>query len=382
MAPVGGSQLSCRVRPVRALPGPNGAGSEERAPERILRPLLVGAEAFPEHPGGLNRYVNDLVLALEESGAAPRAVVIGSGEPGADGIQAVPPGPLPSRLWSIRKRVRELAPAASLVDAHFALYAALPLFTHALRGRPLMVHFHGPWADESEAAGDRSRLRLAVKRRLEGTVYRRAEQTVVLSAAFKRLLVERYRVSPWKVQVAPPGVDLERFSPGDGAAAREGLDLPAQEPVAVTVRRLVPRMGLDVLITAWSQLPAGLLVIVGEGPDRPRLERLAEELGVGERVRFAGRVSEEELPDWYRAADVCVLPSLALEGFGLAALEALACGTPVVVSDVGGLPEAVRGLGDELVVPAGDSRALGARLDQAFSGAPALPDADTCRRHA
>jgi glycosyltransferase involved in cell wall biosynthesis len=337
----------------------------------VLRPLLVGAESFPEHPGGLNRYVHDLVEALSESGAEPRLVV-------ADD----PSSPLPARLWSVRRRVREQAPGSSLVDAHFALYAALPLLTGAFGGRAFMAHFHGPWADEAAAVGERSRLKLAAKRALEGAVYRRAERTVVLSSAFKRLLVERYGVSPWSVEVVPPAVDLERFTPGDARTAREALGLPEAGPVAVCIRRIVPRMGIDVLLRAWSGLESGLLVVVGEGPERARLERLADELGLGPRVRFAGKVADAELPDWYRAADVCVIPSLELEGFGLVALEALATGTPIVVSDAGGLPEAVRGLGDGLVVPRGDETALGTRLREALSGASPLPAPARCRAHA
>ena len=150
----------------------------------------------------------------------------------------------------------------------------------------------------------------------------------------------------------------------------------------VAVRRLVPRMGLDILIRVWSRLDRGTLVVVGDGPERRRLEALARELGVGDRVRFTGPVSEEELVAHYRAADLCVLPSLALEGFGLVVLEALACGTPVLASDAGGLPEALAGLSGDLVVPQGDEDALAARLERVLGDPSLLPDAGECRAHA
>src|SRR5205807_5699025 len=128
--------------------------------------------------------------------------------------------------------------------------------------------------------------------------------------------------------------------------------------VVAAVRRLVPRMGLDVLLDAWQALGSpGVLAIGGDGPLRPELEARGDES-----VRFLGRLSDDDLVALYSAADVTVVPSLALEGFGLVVLESLACGTPVVVSDAGGLPEAVAGLDASLVVPAGDAGVLAARL--------------------
>jgi len=109
---------------------------------------------------------------------------------------------------------------------------------------------------------------------------------------------------------------------------------------------------------------------------------LARELGVAPSVRFTGRVGDTELRDWYRAADVSIVPSLALEGFGLVVLEALACGTPVIVTDVGGLPEAVSGLDRGCVVPAADHAALALRLSTAQDRTAPLPDAERCREHA
>jgi glycosyltransferase involved in cell wall biosynthesis len=343
---------------------------------------LLGGEAFPDTPGGLNRYFDDLFRLLDEAGEQPRAVVVGPAAAPVPGTAVVERGALPSRLWRFSSQVRQMAAGAGVIDAHFALYAALPVLSNSLAGRPLVVHFHGPWAEESEAVGERSPARLLAKRRLESFVYRRARAVVVLSHAFKRLLVERYRISPWRVHVVAPAVDLERFQAGDPAAARSALGLPAAGFTALTVRRLVPRMGVDVALKAWSRLPEGLLVVAGEGPERPRLEDLARELGLAERVRFMGRVAEASLPDLYRAADVSLIPSRGLEGFGLVALEALACGTPVITSDAGGLPEAMAGLGPDLVVPSGDDQALESRLERARLDRSSLPSPEACRAHA
>jgi glycosyltransferase involved in cell wall biosynthesis len=275
--------------------------------------------------------------------------------------------------------------AADVVNAHFAFYALLPTLMSHLRGKPLVVHFHGPWAEESVAAGEASKVAIRIKAALEQIVYRGASELVVLSGAFKRFLVERYGVSPWAVSVVPPGVELERFVPGDRMEARAALGIEHSVWVAVAVRRLVPRMGLNVLLDAWTKanvpLENALLLLAGDGPERTALEEQADLLGLSRRVRFLGRISDAELLILYQAADVCVVPSLALEGFGLVVLEALASGTPVIATDVGGLPEALAGLDPSLIIPAGDPDALAVRLIAARSGSQPLPSRAACRHH-
>jgi glycosyltransferase involved in cell wall biosynthesis len=292
---------------------------------------------------------------------------------------------LPLRLWRFARAAGESREGTPVVDAHFALYAFFPVVLGRLRRLPLVVHFQGPWADESLSSGA-SRWTAGIKRRVEKVVYRRAREVVVLSGAFKRILVERYGVAPWRVHVIPPGVDLDHFRQGSMTAARAELGLPDPAWVVLSVRRLVARMGLDVLLRAWPLVSAGrnevVLVIAGDGPDRASLQAMADDLGISGSVRFVGQVSEEELLRCYQAADVCVVPSVTLEGFGLVVLEALACGTPVVGTDAGGLPEALSGLAPTLVVPAGDASSLARRLGAALDGTIPLPTRRRCRDHA
>jgi glycosyltransferase involved in cell wall biosynthesis len=348
-----------------------------------LSSLHLGMGWFPDDAGGLNRYLRELTEELSLS-APVRAVVVGPASEPPEHVDVVSlvEAPLLRRLRlyeAAAARMRETA----VVDVHFALYAFAPVLLGRLRRQPLVVHFHGPWADESLADGS-SRAASLVKRVIERRLYSRAREVVVLSRAFGRLLVERYGVSPWRITVVPPGVQLERFSPGGRSEARQGLGLSDETRVVLAVRRLVPRMGLEVVIDAWSRIEPSkdLLVIVGDGPIRPALETRVEELGLGSRVRLVGRVEDQQLVDWYRAAEMVVVPSLALEGFGLVVLEALACGTPVIATDVGGLPETLGQLDQSMVVPAGDVEGLANRVASALDGTRPLPGPTLCREHA
>jgi len=351
-----------------------------------LSPLLLGLGSFPDQPGGVNRYGRDLHCALAERGFGVRTVTLGPSSVPSEGvtIAANSGDPLATRLRRYTGRVRSLAAEADVIDSHFALYAFAPVLTRSLRGRPLVTHFQGPWALE-HLGGPRSPA-VHAKRFVERVVYGRSKELIVLSRAFRRILVEDYGVAPWHVHVVPPGVDLQAFRPKKPGAARRALGLPPTSWVAFTVRRLVPRMGIDVLLDAWQGFAGEhddiLLLIAGEGPERERLEKSVEELAIANTVRFTGKLTEAELVAHYQAADVCVVPSLALEGFGLVVLESLACGTPVIGTDVDGLGETLVRFEPDLVVPRGDPVALAERLGAAETGLVPLPDSGRCRTFA
>jgi glycosyltransferase involved in cell wall biosynthesis len=367
-------------------PDPDTAPPDRPAQGPDPRVLMLGMGWFPATLGGLNRYYRALFEQLD----AARGVVIGPAEDAPREIDVVagPRASLPRRMLLFRRAALRGRDGAELLDAHFALYAAAPLLLGGLGGLPSVFHFQGPWADENVAAGDSSRLRHRLRATLERLVHARIDAHVVLSSAFRRVLVERYRVAPWNVHVLAPGVDLELFAPGDRTFARERLGLQPGAFAVICTRRLVPRMGLEVLLDAWGELcerlPSGsVLLLVGDGPLRGRLEQRAAAAPLAGRVRVLGRISDGELIDAYRAADVAVVPTVALEGYGLVVLEAAACGTPSIVSDVGGLAEAALGLDPSLVVPGGDAGALAARLEAAAAGGlPARERArDFAERH-
>ena len=350
------------------------------------RVLMLGMGWFPSTLGGLDRYYRCLFEQLPQA----RGVVIGPAEDAPPTITAVAGHALPParRLLSYWRAAHRAMASAEVVDAHFALYAAAPLLLGRPHRRPVVFHFHGPWAEENVATNDASRARFALRKTLERCVLRQADAYVVLSSAFRRVLVERYGIAPWDICVWPPGVALDEFTPGgsaDRSRARAGLGLEPGAFVAACTRRLVERMGIDVLLDAWGEiadeLPSGsTLLIAGDGPLAGRFAERVARAPLAAGVRMLGRISDEALIGLYRAADVAVVPTLAVEGFGLVVLEAAACGTPSIVSAVGGLPEAMAGLDASLTIPPGNAAALAARLRAAARGE--LPSRNATRSYA
>ncbi len=187
--------------------------------------------------------------------------------------------------------------------------------------------------------------------------------------------------------MAPGCVDTARFGKTlSRSEARAMFDLPADRPVAVCVRRLVQRMGLEDLIDAAAvmkrHMPDVLIVLAGKGPLDAALKRRIVERGLEAQVRMLGFVPDDRLPHLYRAADLTIVPTTALEGFGLTTIESLAAGTPVLVTPVGGLPEAVERLEPDLVLASCGAPALAHGMTGAFTGQRRLPDAAACRAYA
>lgn len=179
-----------------------------------------------------------------------------------------------------------------------------------------------------------------------------------------------------KAVVLPAWVDGTRFRPGriERSALRGRLGAPwmADVPTFFTLRRLVPRMGIDTLIEAAASLARSgrpfRLVVGGEGPERPRLEALAQARGIGDRVAFIGRVSEEQIVDTFAAADCFVLPTRALECFGLIVLESYACGVPVIGVPVGSIPEVMGPAFRAWIADDNAAPALARRMEEFLSG--------------
>jgi glycogen(starch) synthase len=272
-----------------------------------------------------------------------------------------------------------------VVNAHFALYG-LPLLPYLRHGLPLVVHFHGPWAAEGAAEGAPP-LVTWVKAWLERLVYRRGVRFIVLSKAFAKILVDTYGVDSSLVRIIPIGIDTEFFKPAaDRSALRVPLGWAPHHFTVFTARRLVRRVGLLELVQAAARVRlAGTdmqIYIAGRGPMEAELRTRIAQLCMADRVHLLGFVSDDDLRDLYAAADFSILPSQVLEGFGSSIAESLACGTPVGVTPVGGMRDAVVDLEPALVAPSSTPEGIAALLLAAAGGRFVALDSMVCRTYA
>jgi D-inositol-3-phosphate glycosyltransferase len=309
--------------------------------------------------GGMNVYVRSLAGALARAGVDcdlltrcedPQQRPIVDVEPGVRVVhlRAGPQVPVDKR--DLPGLVDPLVDAARAhlvehpgFDGIHANYWISGEVGHRLKHQldlPLVTTFHTLGLSKSTVGIDDDPIeRVAVERQVVAC----SDQLTASTVDERTELVTGYGADPARVEVVPPGVDHRVFSPGDAVDARRRLHLPVDRPVLLFVGRIQPLKGADLALRCLSELaePVTLVVVGGpsgaEGPaELDRLHALACTLGIADRVRWVPPQPHEALADWYRAADVCLVPSRS-ESFGLVALEAAACGTPVVAANVGGL---------------------------------------------
>jgi glycosyltransferase involved in cell wall biosynthesis len=194
----------------------------------------------------------------------------------------------------------------------------------SIKARGADIHFwgqSGPTASQVSEAGRSATSMLAVSEAIKTDM-------VALGMPADRITVHY------------TGVDLARFAPVERAPAKAALGIDG--PLIVSVGALIPRKRQGLIVEALPSLPGATLVLIGKGEDRDALEAQAQALGVADRVRFTGAIGQDEIAGWLAAADVMALPS-ASEGLANAWVEALACGTPIVLTDVGGARELIDG---------------------------------------
>jgi D-inositol-3-phosphate glycosyltransferase len=209
---------------------------------------------------------------------------------------------------------------------------------------PLAATFHTLDRVKAEAGvGDDP----ATRARVEGEIVNCADLMIAATDEERDQLVTLYGAERDRVEVVPPGVDHGVFTLGDEGTARRALDLDASARVLLFVGRIQPLKGADLAVRCLAELDRDVTLLVVGGPsgadgdaELRRLHELVDELGLRGRVRFVPPQPHERLATYYQAADVCLVPS-RIESFGLVALEAAACGTPVVAADVGGLRSVV-----------------------------------------
>lgn len=272
-------------------------------------------------------------------------------------VPAGPPRPvhkerLPRLIPSFTDLVEARAARAAsynVIHAHYWLSGVAGAELKERWGIPLVVSFH-TLARVKDGSNTGEAPEPMFRKRGEDRVIAAADRIIAPTETERSQLIDLYGADASRILVVPPGVDLSRFRPGDRAAARSRFGF-GDAPTIVFVGRLQPFKGTDIAVDALARLrrlvpDARLVIAGGDSPrgsrgERVRLNVRARVLGVADRVSFLEPLPHADLPDLYRAADVVVVPS-ASESFGLVALEASACGTPVVASAVGGLRTVVR----------------------------------------
>ncbi len=231
-----------------------------------------------------------------------------------------------------------------LVNSHYWLSGLVGLKLGRLWGVPHVTSFHTLAEVKRRArAGEQEP---PIRTASEAKIASGATRIIVWTPHERDAITRYYNADSAKIEIIPPGVDTDRFRPGDKIAARTKLGL-RDEMILLFVGRIERLKGVDILLETTAALDyknkVTLLIAGGStnSPELQRLKKMAGELGIASTTRFLGSVPQSELPDYYNAADICVLPSY-YESFGLAALEASACGTPVVATRVGGLPSVVK----------------------------------------
>ncbi|MDF5718502.1 MAG: glycosyltransferase family 4 protein [Rhizonema sp. NSF051] len=355
--------------------------------------LCLGIGWFPTTPGGLERYIYELTQRL--AACQDSVELCGVGLPEADDSKAIkltnlasPDSRIWNRLWSIRnnfKKTRIGKPEA--INLHFALYS-FPLLDILPKDVPVTFTFHGPWALESKPESGERKLSDFLKYWLiEKRTYDRSDRFIVLSKAFANILHEEYQV-PWeKIHIIPGGVDITRFVPNlSPEIARAKLGWPCDRQILLSSRRLVHRVGLDKLLSALAKIKPRvddfMLMIVGRGPLEAALKQQATELGLNDHVKFLGFLPDELLPIAYQAADLSLMPSQSFEGFGLALVESLSCGTPVLCTPVGGMPEILAPFSPDLITKSTEVSDIAEKLVEVLQGKIPLPSTVACRQYA
>jgi D-inositol-3-phosphate glycosyltransferase len=316
--------------------------------------------------GGLNVYVLQTALHLARRGVEVEIFTRATSSADAATVRVAPgvlvrnvaAGPfegldkydLPTQLCAftagvLRAEANHDPGHYDIVHSHYWLSGQVGWLARDRWAVPLVHTAHTLAAVKNAALADGDAPEPPLRAVGEQQVVDEADRLIVNTESEAHQLVSLHNADPRRIDVVHPGVDLQTFSPGDRTAARATLGLPAGDRIVAFVGRIQPLKAPDVLLRAAALLPDVRVLIAG-GPSGSGLAapdtlvRLAAELGIADRVSFLPPQSRDQLVNVYRAADLVAVPSYS-ESFGLVAVEAQACGTPVVAAAVGGLPVAV-----------------------------------------
>jgi glycosyltransferase involved in cell wall biosynthesis len=273
-------------------------------------------------------------------------------------------------------KARELSRGMDIntVCIHQSLSAIGPLLSGVLKNIPVLYYFHSPWHEEylikNKRNGLKTGIAASIMRFIEKRILMKASRVIVLSRFMASKVSEIHHYPEGRITIIPGGVDLEYFHlpPAGREALKRELSLSPDKIILLTVRNLVTRMGLENLLTAFGRSEVlkekCILLVGGRGPLEDRLKAMAEDFNLEDSVRFLGYIPGETLPRLYQAADYFILPTEQLEGFGLVILEAMACGTPVLGTPVGAIPEIIDAFDRRLISDSSDWQDLKRKMEE------------------
>ncbi len=369
-----------------------------------LRIAMLSVHSSPlarpggKEAGGMNIYVRELACELGRRNVAvdiftrrqehtlPDSVALGE-HVRVWHVQAGPAQPydknrilnhLPAIVEQIGKVASDNGAPYDLIHSHYWISGEVALPLRELWGVPLVQMFHTLGAMKNRVARSSEEAETARRVAIERRLMQAVDAVVAATPADATHMLEHYDANASRLHIIPCGVDVQHFRPQPQAEARARLHLAHGERLLLCIGRMEPLKGMDCLIRALALLHERdphwrdvlrVLLIGGEPEERPhawnseqqRLHALRRELGVVPHVRFLGARPHHTLPDYYAAVDSLVVPS-HYESFGMVALEALACGTPVIASRVGGLTATIEDGRSGVLIPPDDPLALAQQI--------------------
>lgn len=369
--------------------------------------LCVVENFFGDIPGGAGRVAWDIAKAMRDQGYSVTLLCYQSGDRPLgiaehEGVRLVRfkkevmpswhPGRLNAIIDSTAQGCREWLGDRKwdVVHVHSALmglgvvaaFGKAPKYVFTVHS-PLVLEQEIHWRHQGLAGRLKLLFGRAALARAERQMLQAASEIHTLSEFTRQKIDASYGVGK-RVTVIPHWYEHSTATP-DKVSARAALGWPAEATIFFTVRGLSPRYGVDVAIRALAPLVQKQdchFYVGGSGPLRQTLEALATELDAAGHIHFLGRLSDADLELAYAAADVFILPTLALECFGLITIEALSLGCPVIASDVAAIPEVMQPILPECVVPAGDVAALREKARQVMAHEINLPDRNSLIEYA
>lgn len=194
------------------------------------------------------------------------------------------------------------------------------------------------------------------------TLFHKADRIIAVSNELRKDIISQYNIKPKNVVVIPNGIDTDKFRPLNPSLIRQNLNIGENEKIILFVGSISKNKGIHILIMAFYLLLEYSkdikLVIVGEGPYIGKIKTMVAHLGIGNKVAFTGRIPNTDLSHYYNLADIVVVPSIGVEGFPIVVIEAMACGKPVIASNIGGIPTSIEHLKTGVLVKPGDYKEL------------------------